>query len=171
MFSHLKSRRGLVLMVAIFLLAGCAAQGLPVSSVITADVAPQATAAAATQPLREDMMNPIVLKDALTNIDALEKTFDWKPFRPGVEIARIYNSPDNGPSAAFLKYQAGASVPLHMHGGYEHIFILQGTQVDRSGEHGPGTVVINPPGSSHTVTSPNGCIVMIIWDKPVIIAQ
>ena len=151
-----------------FLLAGCAAPVPHVPSVLTADVLP---APAATQPIREDMMSPIVLKDALTNIDALEKTFEWKPFRPGVEIARIYNTPDGGPAAAFLKYQPGASVPLHMHSGYEHIFILKGTQMDRSGEHGPGTVVINPPGSSHQVTSPKGCIVLIVWDKPVIIAS
>lgn len=148
-----------------YLLAGCASQSAPVPSVITAAVAP----AAATPP-REDMMNPIVLKDVFTNIDALEKTFDWKPFRPGVEIARIYNTPNGGPSAAFLKYQAGASVPLHMHGGYEHIFILKGSQVDRSGEHAAGSVIINPPGSSHNVTAPSGCIVLIVWEKPVIIA-
>jgi anti-sigma factor ChrR (cupin superfamily) len=119
---------------------------------------------------REDLMDPIVLKDALTNIDAFEKTLDWKPFRPGVVIARVYNTPNGGCSAAFLKYEPGAAVPLHMHGGYEHIFILKGSQLDRSGEHSAGSVIINPPGSSHNVTSPNGCIVLIIWEKPVIIS-
>ena len=59
---------------------------------------------------------------------------------------------------------------MHMHGGYEHIFILKGSQLDRSGEHFSGSVIINPPGSSHNVISPNGCIVLIIWDEPVIIA-
>src|SRR3954447_14620196 len=90
-----------------FLLAGCAARPSALPSVITADVA----ATLPTQPMlptvptppREDMMSPIVIKDVLSNIDALEKTFDWKPFRPGVEIARIYNTPDGGPSAAFLR--------------------------------------------------------------------
>jgi len=144
-------------------LAGCAQS--PSSPILTADVSATPTAAP-----REDMMNPIVLKNALTDIDALEKTFDWKPFRPGVEIARIYNTPEGGCSAAFLKYQPGASVPLHMHGGWEHIFILKGSQVDRSGEQLAGSVVINPPGSSHTVASPNGCIVLIVWEKPVILA-
>ncbi len=56
-----------------------------------------------------------------------------------------------------------------MHASYEHIFILKGSQLDRSGEHTAGTVIINPPGSSHAVTSPNGCIVLIIWDEPVIL--
>ncbi len=114
-------------------------------------------------------MNPIILTDVLSNIDTFEKTLPWQSFRPGVEIARVYNSPDNGPSMAFLKYQPNASVPLHMHGGYEHIFILKGSQLDPSGEQHAGTVVINPPGSSHRVASPQGCIVLIIWDKPVII--
>ena len=130
--------------------------------------------APATKPAvkiaREDLMDPIVLKDALTNIDALEKTLDWKPFRPGVQIARVYNSPNNGPSTAFLKYEAGASVPVHMHSGYEHIFILKGSQLDRSGEHFAGSVIINPPGSTHNVISPSGCIVLIIWERPVIIS-
>ena len=154
-----------VLVIA-FLLAGCSTPQSPIPWALAADPAPAVPFA----PAHEDMMNPIVLKNALANIDDLEKTFDWKPFRPGVEIARIYTTPDNGPSAAFLKYQAGASVPLHMHAGYEHIFILKGTQVDRSGEHSAGDVVINPPGSSHNVSSPHGCIVLIVWDKPVILA-
>src|SRR6187399_1869634 len=115
-------------------LVGCGTLLPHVPSALTAALAaPAPPAPASTAPLREDMMSPIVLKDALTNIDALEKTLDWKPFRPGVEIARIYNTPEGGSSAAFLKYQPGASVPLHMHGGYEHIFILKGNQVDRSG--------------------------------------
>jgi anti-sigma factor ChrR (cupin superfamily) len=114
-------------------------------------------------------MDPIVLKDALTDIDSFEKTLEWKPFRTGVEIARIYTGPDGGSSAAFLRYQPGASIALHVHGGFEHIFILKGSQLDRSGEQHAGTVVVNPPGSTHSVTSPKGCIVLIIWEKPVIL--
>lgn len=156
------------LVYASLICAGCAQHttSLPsMSPVLTAAVAP----AAPLNP-REDMMDPIILKDALTNIDALEKTLDWKPFRPGVEISRIYTTPDSGPASAFLKYQPGAAVPLHMHGGYEHIFILKGSQVDRSGENFAGSVIVNPPGSSHQVSSPKGCIVLVIWVKPVIIA-
>lgn len=116
-------------------------------------------------------MIPIVLKDVFSNIDALENTLHWETFRPGVEISRIYDTIDNGPSAAFLRYRPGASVPLHMHSGFEHIFVLKGTQVDRSGEHGPGSLVINPPGSTHEIISPDGCVVLIIWDRPVIMSE
>ncbi|HVT83117.1 MAG TPA: cupin domain-containing protein [Phycisphaerae bacterium] len=144
-------------------------EGTSIALLAETDTAP-ATAKTPVKIAREDLMDPIVLKDALSNIDAFEKTLDWKPFRPGVQIARIYNSPSNGPTAAFLKYEPGAAVPVHMHGGYEHIFILKGSQLDRSGEHFAGSVIINPPGSTHNVMSPNGCIVLIIWEKPVIIS-
>jgi anti-sigma factor ChrR (cupin superfamily) len=115
------------------------------------------------------MMDPIVLKEALTNIEAFEKTREWKPFRPGIDISYIYTAEGDGASAAFLKYEAGASVARHAHAGFEHIFILRGSQVDRSGRNGAGTVIINPPGSSHQVSSPEGCIVLIIWEKPIVI--
>lgn len=155
-----------ILVVVASLLASCTSSPL-LNSRLTLDVSPTT---APSPTAREDLMTPIILTDALTHIDTLEKTLPWQPFRPGVQIARVYNSPDNGPSMAFLKYQPNASVPLHMHGGYEHIFILKGSQLDRSGTQHAGTVIINPPGSSHRVTSPEGCIVLIIWEKPVIIA-
>lgn len=114
-------------------------------------------------------MDPLILKDALTNIDALAPTLKWKPFRPGIQISPIYNSTGDGAAAAFLKYEPGAHVAMHVHAGYEHIFILKGSQVDRSGENRAGTVIINPPGSTHRVSSPQGCIVLVIWEKPVIL--
>lgn len=91
----------------------------------------------------------------------------WEPFRPGVEIYHLYQEPTPGPAAALLRYEPGASVPWHEHGGYEHIVVLSGSQVDAQGEHGAGTLVINPPGSRHCVSSPAGCVVLIIWEKPV----
>ena len=91
----------------------------------------------------------------------------WKPFRPGVEIHRLYGDGSQGPAAALLKYEPGASVPHHEHTGYEHIVVLSGSQRDHQGNHGAGTLVINSPNTSHDVVSDEGCIVLIIWEKPV----
>lgn len=113
-------------------------------------------------------MTPLVLAGALSDIDSFEKTLDWRPFRPGIEIATVYEVPGGGSKMAFLKYGPGASAPHHAHEGHEHIFILKGSQVDPSGEHGAGSVVVNRPGSSHDVHAPNGCIVLIVWEKPVV---
>jgi anti-sigma factor ChrR (cupin superfamily) len=91
----------------------------------------------------------------------------WQILRPGVDIHRIYGDPDAGPSAALLRYAPGASVPRHEHPGNEHIFVLEGAQTDDTGTYAAGCFVVNPPGTSHTVTSPGGCLVLIIWNQPV----
>ncbi|MEL6355237.1 MAG: cupin domain-containing protein [Cyanobacteria bacterium J06627_28] len=93
----------------------------------------------------------------------------WQPFRPGVEIHRLYGDGAQGPSAALLKYEPGATVPEHHHTGYEHIVVLSGSQSDAKGTYAAGTLVINPPESHHNIVSEAGCLVLIIWEKPVVI--
>lgn len=95
----------------------------------------------------------------------------WQPFREGVEIYPLYKdeSKENGASAALLRYQAGAKVPYHSHGGYEHILVLSGSQSDADGLYPKGSFVINSPNTSHQVSSEEGCVVLIVWEKPVII--
>lgn len=93
----------------------------------------------------------------------------WESFRPGVEIHRLYGTGGQGPSAALLKYAPGATVPDHSHTGYEHIIVLSGEQSDHQGTHKAGTLVINSPDSHHDIISESGCIVLIIWEKPVLI--
>jgi anti-sigma factor ChrR (cupin superfamily) len=45
--------------------------------------------------------------------------------------------------------------------------VLWGAQEDDQGRYPVGTLTINPPGSQHRVASPEGCIVLIGWEKPV----
>ncbi|MBD2176829.1 cupin domain-containing protein [Pseudanabaena sp. FACHB-1998] len=96
--------------------------------------------------------------------------FPWEAFREGVEIYRLYKD-DTGASAALLRYEAGAKVPHHSHSGYEHIFVLSGSQSDAHGKYTKGSVIINPPNTSHQVQSEEGCIVLIVWERPVIIHE
>jgi anti-sigma factor ChrR (cupin superfamily) len=91
----------------------------------------------------------------------------WKPLRPGVDIHMLYESGPDGPSSALLRYEPGASVPRHVHAGYEHIVVLSGEQRDERGSYSRGAFVVNPPGSAHTVQSPKGCLVLIVWERPV----
>jgi len=107
---------------------------------------------------------PPVLSFAL---EALRTRPDFEPFRPGVEIARLYQNEASGASAAVLRYAPGASVPEHIHQGYEHVLVLEGEQRDHRGSYPAGTLVVNPPGTRHTVTSPEGCVALLIWQTPV----
>jgi anti-sigma factor ChrR (cupin superfamily) len=95
-----------------------------------------------------------------------EGNLSWEPLRDGIEISRIYDTA-GGAAMAFVRFSPGAVLPRHHHEGYEHIFILRGTQQDDDGEHYAGALLIHPPGSSHRVTSRSGCVVLAFWEKPV----
>ena len=114
-------------------------------------------------------MQSIVLSDLKAM--AADPELDWEPFQPGVDMFRLYPTEHDGAGAALLRYQPGASVPRHLHTGFEHILVLSGSQTDENGTYGAGTLVVNPPGTRHTVSSPDGCIVLAIWAKPVHIEE
>lgn len=103
------------------------------------------------------------LAAAIADPDALA----WQPLRPGVDIHRFYGGEDDAPSAALLRYAPGAEVPWHVHVGVEHIYVLAGAQQDDRGRYGPGAFVVNLPGTRHRVTSPEGCLVLAVWLRPV----
>lgn len=104
---------------------------------------------------------------SLSQMANLETSLDWQPFQTGVEIHRFYGDGVTGPAAALLRFAPGGRIPLHEHTGYEHILILSGAQRDHSGEATTGMLVINSPGSRHSVVSENGCIVLAIYEAPV----
>ena len=109
---------------------------------------------------------PIVLAGVLTDPER-RAALHWEPFREGIEVSWIYQHGDDGPAAAFLRYHPGANVPPHDHIAYEHILVLEGSQEDDRGRYGAGTVLISQPGSSHAVASPEGCVVLAFWERPV----
>lgn len=94
------------------------------------------------------------------------KCLDFGPFREGVTMHRLYGV-DGGPSAALLKYEPGASVPLHEHTGFEHVLVLDGSQSDDAGHYHTGTFTVNAPGTAHRVWSEEGCVALLIWERPV----
>lgn len=111
-------------------------------------------------------LQSIVLHDLLRIAEQPER-YDWQPFHAGIDIHRLYGGAGEGPAAALLRYRPGAQVPAHLHQGWEHILVLAGSQADEHGVYPAGSLLTNPPGSSHSVTSAQGCIVLAIWERPV----
>lgn len=91
----------------------------------------------------------------------------FRSFRAGVEICVLHESAD-GARAAVLRYAPGAEVPPHRHEGHEYIHVLEGEQADERGTYPAGSFVVNEPGVVHRVVSPKGCVVLIIWQRPVV---
>jgi anti-sigma factor ChrR (cupin superfamily) len=106
------------------------------------------------------------LKD-LFHIAEWQHTLRWAPFREGIDIYRLYGDGESGPAAALLRFHPGARVPMHAHLGYEHIVVLAGSQVDENCRAAAGSLIVNPPQTSHSVFSETGCIVLAIYEKPV----
>jgi anti-sigma factor ChrR (cupin superfamily) len=92
----------------------------------------------------------------------------WQPFGEGVQIHRLYGDGITGATAALIRFLKAGKVNLHEHPGYEHIFVLAGSQTDQNGVSHAGSLVINPPGTRHSIVSDSGCIVLAIYEKPVV---
>jgi anti-sigma factor ChrR (cupin superfamily) len=91
----------------------------------------------------------------------------WQPFRGGVDIYRLYGDATSGPTAALIRFRREGTVPMHEHQGYEHILVLSGSQRDQNSTATAGTLMINGPGTRHSIVSEAGCIVLAIYEKPV----
>jgi anti-sigma factor ChrR (cupin superfamily) len=99
--------------------------------------------------------------------EARRPDLPFEHFRTGVEVHWLRESADDdSPSAAVLRYAPGASVPAHEHQGEENIYVISGAQQDDRGVYRAGTHVVNVPGSSHAVASPEGCTVLVVWSRP-----
>ncbi len=126
---------------------------------------------------------PVIVADSQTNLDPAptyqrielnnlfkiaehQDQIPWQPFHEGVDIHRLYGDGVHGPTAALMRFRRGGKVPLHHHDGYEHIVVLSGSQHDQNSRADEGTLIVNPPGSAHSVVS-DGCIVLAIYEKPV----
>lgn len=92
---------------------------------------------------------------------------DWKPLREGIDVLRLFGDAHEGASVALLRYSPGARVPRHRHAGFELIVVLSGAQSDERGTYRAGSVVVNPRSDEHSVWSDEGCVVLIVWERPV----
>ncbi|PTY01591.1 transcription negative regulator ChrR [Verrucomicrobia bacterium LW23] len=117
-------------------------------------------------PQAPQAYNPVVLRN-LFSIADWQHEIPWQPFRDGVYFHRLYGDGVTGPTAVLIRYDSESRVPLHRHNGYEHIIVLTGAQSDQNGTATAGTLVINQPGTEHAIQSNSGCIVLVIYEKPV----
>lgn len=72
--------------------------------------------------------------------------------RDGGEVAR---------ATSLVQFEAGSSFPIHVHGGGEEFFVMDGVFSDEAGDYPAGAYVRHPPGSSHKPFSQSGCILFV----------
>jgi quercetin dioxygenase-like cupin family protein len=75
--------------------------------------------------------------------------------RIGDEVAR---------ATTIVRYAPGSKFSSHTHTGGEEFIVLEGTFQDEHGDFPAGTYVRNPPTTSHTPGSEDGCTIFVkLW--------
>ena len=83
---------------------------------------------------------------------------------PADGVARVKlerEAEESGHVTSFVRFDAGASFPLHDHPQGEEIYVMQGIFSDENGDYPAGTYLRNPPGSRHTSFSREGCTIFV----------
>jgi anti-sigma factor ChrR (cupin superfamily) len=97
---------------------------------------------------------------------------DWEPIRyPGCKVKTLMVDPQLGLLTVLLKMEPGAELPDHEHALMEQTYMLEGRLVDRDGpeaglEVGPGEFVYRPAGSRHSAWTPEGGLMIAIFQVP-----
>lgn len=90
----------------------------------------------------------------------------WQATRfPGVEMKILWSAPDGAAFTGMFRMAPGAKLPKHSHGGVEQTFMLQGSLVDDAGTCTAGNYVWRDVGSVHTAHSPDGCVMIGIFQE------
>lgn len=90
----------------------------------------------------------------------------WVPSpMPGVDRRMLDRIGDEVARAtSIVRYAPNSTFSAHTHGGGEEFIVLDGVFEDETGAFPAGTYVRNPPGSSHTPGSTEGCTIFVkLW--------
>jgi quercetin dioxygenase-like cupin family protein len=96
----------------------------------------------------------------------------WEPIKyPGCYVKTLMIDPKNGLLTVLLKMDPGARLPDHEHAMVEQTYMISGKLVDLEGpekglEVGPGEFVYRPAGSRHAAWTPDGGVMVAIFQVP-----
>lgn len=85
----------------------------------------------------------------------------------GVTWKKLRFDAETGQSAVLLKFEPGARYGRHRHPAGEQYWVLEGSLEDGSATYGSGTYVSHPPGSAHTPSSQEGCLLFVTLLAPI----
>ena len=91
------------------------------------------------------------------------KQLAWQPSpMAGVERRMLDRLGDEVARAtSIVRYAPNSKFSAHVHGGGEEFIVLEGVFQDEHGDYPVGSYIRNPPQSSHTPSSQEGCIIFV----------
>lgn len=91
---------------------------------------------------------------------------DWAETRMQGVSRRMLdrNGAEAGRATSIVKYVPDSKFAAHSHAGGEEFIVLKGVFQDEHGDYPVGSYVRNPPGTSHTPGSDEGCVIFVkLW--------
>jgi quercetin dioxygenase-like cupin family protein len=91
----------------------------------------------------------------------------WQPTQfAGISIKVLYEDTDKGEMTCLLKWEPGATLPMHKHPEIEQSYVIEGSFYDHDGICHAGEFVWRRVGSFHETHSDEGAIILAIYRKP-----
>ncbi|HUC68668.1 MAG TPA: cupin domain-containing protein [Stellaceae bacterium] len=95
------------------------------------------------------------------------RDMDWEPTQfDGISIKVLYEDKAKGEMTCFLKWEPGATLPMHKHPEIEQSYVIEGSFYDHDGICRAGEFVWRRIGSFHETHSDEGAIILAIYRKP-----
>ena len=82
----------------------------------------------------------------------------------GVRMKVLWSDPPTKRTALMIRFEPGASPPMHRHVGDEILYVIEGSIEDDAGAVTAGNLGYRPNGCSHQVKSKNGATTLaFLW--------
>jgi len=88
----------------------------------------------------------------------------WSPSPSGTvwrKRVHLVGPAESGQVTSVVRYEPGATFPIHDHPDGEEIFVLDGVFSDEHGDWPGGTYLLNPEGFRHAPFSRDGCVLFV----------
>ncbi len=86
-------------------------------------------------------------------------TMSWERSHTLGFWSKAIDEVDDG-RVVLLRFDGGVSLGPHLHRAGEEFFVLEGALQDEHGTYTEGCWVRQPPGSTHSVAAPHGCVML-----------
>ena len=121
------------------------------------------TAATIAKPSRSGGAEPTIGGSVYVKLQDIE----WEPTQfPGISIKTLYEDKEKGELTCFLKWEPGATLPMHKHPEIEQSYVVEGSFYDHEGICRAGEFVWRRVGSFHETHSEEGAIILAVYRKP-----
>ena len=96
-----------------------------------------------------------------------DQDIEWKPTQfNGISIKVLYEDKAKGEMTCLLKWEPGATLPMHQHPAIEQSYVIEGSFYDHDGVCRAGEFVWRRVGSFHETRSNEGAVILAVYRQP-----